>query len=117
MINIEKSKQILMRAILDPDFPFKSASLIQQAKEMDLIIDSINWIDGLYFGRVVSQEDKDQAFLIKIGAGKAIVLTFCELEDGAVPPRLGDSVLVILIKGMAYLIAVPYSKNILTDSD
>jgi len=99
MIDIEKANQILMQYILDPDFPLKSASLIQQAKEMDLIIDPINWSDGMYFGPVVRQEDQDQAWLIKIGAGRAVVLAFSEIEEGAVVPRLGDNILLTLRHG------------------
>ena len=115
MIDIEKANQILMQYILDPDFPLKSASLIQQAKEMDLIIDPINWSDGMYFGPVVRQEDQDQAWLIKIGAGRAVVLAFSEIEEGAVVPRLGDNILLTLRHGMAYVIVWPSSKNIHMD--
>jgi hypothetical protein len=116
MIDIDKARLILMQAILDPDFPFKSDSLLQRAKEMDLVVDPINWFGGMYFGPVVGQDDQDQAWLIKIGTGKAVVLTFGEIEEGAAVPRLGDNVLLTLGNGIAHVVVWPSAKNASTDA-
>ena len=116
MINIDKARLILMQAILDPDFPFKSASLLQLAKKMDLIVDPINWFGGMYFGPVVGQDDQDRAWLIKIGTGRAVVLTFGEIEEGAVVPRLGDNVLLTFGYGIAHVVVLPSAKNTSTDA-
>ncbi|HLD44989.1 MAG TPA: hypothetical protein VJC18_06100 [bacterium] len=110
MIDIDKAMLVLVLAALDPNFlPPYSDSLIKQAKELDLLIERMNWTTGMYFGPVVGQDD--QAWLIKIGTGRASVLPFCEIEEGAVIPRLGDNILLTLTHGLVHVVVFPSSEN------
>lgn len=114
MIDINKAQLILIEAILDPDFPPpNSDSLLQQAKELDLVIEVMDWTDGMYCGPVVGQDD--QAWLIKIGTGRAAVLSFDEIEDGAAIPRLGDNLLLTLTHGIVHVVVFSSPKNARTD--
>ncbi len=115
MIDIDKARQGLMQAILDPNFPPPpSDSLFQQAKELDLVIEKMNWTSGMYFGPVVGQDD--EAWLIKTGTGRAGVLTFGEIEEGAIVPRLGDNILLAMTHGMVNVVVWPTDKNSRTDT-
>lgn len=105
MIDIDKGLVVLMLATLDPNFPPpNSDSLMQQAKALDLVIEMMNWTAGMYFGPVVGQDD--QAWLIMIGTRRAGVLSFSEIREGGVLPRLGDNVLLTLSHGMAQVVSV-----------
>ena len=110
MIDIDKAHLILIEAILDPDFPPpNSYSLLLQAKELGVVIEVLNWTTGTYFGPVVGQDD--EAWLIKIGNRRAGVLSFDEIEVGAMVPRLGDSLLLTISHGIVHAIVLPSSKN------
>ena len=114
MIDMDKARLALMLAILDPNFPPpNSDSLLQQAKELDLVIEVINWTSGTYFGPVVGQDE--QAWLIKIGTGRAGGLSFGEIEEGAVVPRLGNNILLTLTHGLVDIVVLPFTKNARTD--
>lgn len=115
MIDINKAQQVLMQAILNPDFPpLNSDSLLQQAKELGLVIETMNWTSGMYSGPVVGQDD--QAWLIKIGTGQAGVLSFGEIEEGAMVPQLWDNILLTFTHGLAHVIVMPADKNTSTDT-
>lgn len=114
MIDIDKALLILIEATLDPDFPPpNSYSLLRQAKELGVEIEVMNWMTGMYFGPVVGQDD--QAWLVKIGNGRAGVLSFDEIEDGAMVPRLGDNLLLTLSHGIVHAIVLPSPKNARAD--
>lgn len=110
MIDMDKAGLALMLAILDPNFPPpNSNSLLQQAQELNLAIEVMNWTGGVYSGPVVGLDD--QAWLIKIGTGRAGVLSFAEIEEDAVIPRLGDKILLTLTHGIVHVVVLP-SANI-----
>ena len=106
MIDINKARQVLTQAILNPELPPpNSDSLLQQAKELGLVIEAMNWTSGVYSGPVVGQDD--QAWLIKIGTGQAGVLSFGEIKEGALDPRLGDNILLTLTHGLVHIVVLP----------
>ncbi|MDP2770555.1 MAG: hypothetical protein Q8O81_12070 [Giesbergeria sp.] len=114
MIDLDKARVALMLATLNPDFlPPYSEFLLQQTKKLDLVIEAMNWTSGTYSGPVVGQDD--QAWLIKIGAGRAGVLSFDKIEEGAVAPRLGDNILLTLTRGLAQVVVLQSPKNIPTN--
>lgn len=115
MIDINKAQQVLTQAILNPDFPPpNSDSLLQQAKELGLVIEAMNWTNGMYSGPVVGQDD--QAWLIKIGTGRAGVLSFDEIEDGATVPQLWDNMLLTFTHGLVHVVVMPADKNTSSDA-
>ena len=55
MIDMDKARLALMLAIFDPNFPPpNSSSLLQQARKLNLVIEVMNWTDGMYSGPVVA---------------------------------------------------------------
>ena len=115
MIDMDKARLALMLANLDPNFPPpNSSSLLQQAKKLNLVIEAMNWTDGMYSGPVVAQDD--QACLIKIGTGRAGVLSFTEIEEDAVIPRLGDNILLTLTHGIVHVVVVQSANNAGTEA-
>lgn len=116
MIDINKARQVLTQAILNPDFPpSNSNSLLQQAKKLGLVIEAMNWTSGMYSGPVVGQDD--QAWLIKIEAGQAGVLSFSEIEEGAAVPQLGDNILLTFTHGIVHVVVMPADKNTSSDAN
>jgi hypothetical protein len=116
MIDMDKARLALMLAILDPNFPQpNSNSLLQQATELNLVIEVMNWTDGMYSGPVLGQDD--QAWLIKIGTGRAGVLWFTEIEEDAVIPRLRDKILLTLTHGIAHVVVLPSVNNAGTEAN
>ena len=116
MIDMDKARLALMLAILDPNFPPpNSSSLLQQAKKLNLVIEVMNWTDGMYSGPVLAQDD--QAWLIKIGTGRAGILSFAEIENNSVIPRLGDNILLTLTHGIVHVVVLPSTENASTDAE
>lgn len=116
MIDMDKARLALMLAILNPNFPPpNSSSLLQQAKKLNLVIEVMNWTDGMYSGAVLAQDD--QAWLIKIGTGRAGILSFAEIEENAVIPRLGDNILLTLTHGIVHVVVLPSAENASTDAE
>ena len=115
MIDMDKARLALMLAIFDPNFPPpNSSSLLQQARKLNLVIEVMNWTDGMYSGPVVAQDD--QAWLIKIGSGRAGVLAFSEIEEGAGTPSMGDHILLTLTHGIVNVVVLPSDNNASTES-
>lgn len=115
MLDIDKAKLLLMLPALDPNFLPQppSDSLLKQANDLDLVIEIMNWMSGMYFGPVVGQDD--QAWLFKIGSGRAGILSFSEIEEGAVIPQLGDNILLTSTHGIVHVVVLQSPKNGRTD--
>ena len=83
-------------------------------RQQDFVEAAMNWTDGMYSGPVVAQDD--QAWLIKIGTGRAGVLSFTEIEEDAVIPRLGDNILLTLTHGIVHVVVVQSANNAGTEA-
>lgn len=116
MIDIDKARMVFMLTTLDPNFPPPySDMLMQQAGELNLVIEAMDWTAGMYFGEVVEQDD--QGWLIKIGSGRAGVLSFCEIEEGTVIPRIGDKILLTFTRGIVHVVVLQSPKNAHVDAN